>query len=126
MQINDGTEVVLAGPVEGVVQQVPSLGQFVALLIPELHLVDGDTYKVEAQLLQTGKIILLDMQATGLTALFRLREPVADIGAALDAEVIDLSGLILILTLALVLARHCYKQCRNDNGHREDTLSHNQ
>ena len=69
VQVDDGTQVVLLRPVEGVVQQIPGLGQLVALFIPELHLVDGNTHEVEAQLLQTGEVILLDMQSAGLATL---------------------------------------------------------
>ena len=101
MQIDDGAQVVLTRPVEGIVQQVPCLGSFVSLLVPELYLVDGDAHEVETEFLQTGEVVLLDMQSTGLTTLLRLREPVTDIRTALDAEIVHLS--CLILTLGLVL-----------------------
>ena len=48
VQIHDGAQIVLAAPVEGILQQIPGLRQLVALLIPELYLIDGDTYEVEA------------------------------------------------------------------------------
>ena len=69
MQIDDGTQVVLATLVECEGQQVPCLGQLVALFIPELYLVDGDAYEVEAQRVQTGKVVLLDVQLAGHAAL---------------------------------------------------------
>ena len=49
MQIDDGAQMVLASPVQRIGQQFPGLRQFVALLIPELHLVDGDAHEVKSQ-----------------------------------------------------------------------------
>ena len=69
MQVDDSTKVVLAGPVEGVVQQIPGLRELLSLLIPELYLVDGDAHEVEAQVLQTLEIVFLDMQPAGLATL---------------------------------------------------------
>ena len=62
----------LTAPVEGILQQVPSLGQLVALLIPELYLVDGDAHEVKAQLLQTGEVVLLDMEKASLSKILRM------------------------------------------------------
>ena len=117
VQIHDGTQIMLAAPVEGILQQVPGLRQFVSLLIPELHLVDGDTHEVEAQLFKTCEVIFLDMESARLTTLFRLRQPVTDIGATLDTEVIHFS--------CLCKARHRNTQCHYDHGDCENILSHN-
>ena len=105
MQVNDGAQIILTAPVEGILQQIPSLRQLVAFLVPELHLVDGDTYKVEAQLLQTCEVVLLNVETAGFTTLFALRQPVAHVSSTLNAEVIHLSCLSLVLILTLVLAR---------------------
>ena len=89
MQVDDGAQMVLVTLVESECQQIPSLGQLVALFIPELNLVDGDTHKVETQRIQTGKVVLLDVQPAGLTAVFIvLRQPMAQVRAALNAEVV--------------------------------------
>ena len=69
VQVNDGTQMVLLSHIDGVGHQLPGLRQLVALLIPELHLVNRQTYEVEAQLLQTLEVVLLDMLATGLATL---------------------------------------------------------
>ena len=106
VKVDNGAKVVLAAPVECVLQQIPSLGQLCAFLVPELLLVDRDTYKVKAQLLQTCKVVLLDVQSSCLTSLLALREPVADVGTTLDAEIVN-AVLGLFLVLCLVSARCC-------------------
>ena len=89
VQVDDGTQMVLITLVKCEGQQVPCLGQFVALFIPELHLVNGNAHKVETQRIQTGKVVLLDVQPAGLTAVFVvLRQPVAQVRAALNTEVV--------------------------------------
>ena len=48
VQVDNGAQMVLLCPADGVVHQLPGFGQFAALLVPELHLVDGQAHKVEA------------------------------------------------------------------------------
>ena len=88
MQVDDGTQVMLLSPIDSVYHQLPSLRQLVALFIPELYLVNRQAYEVEAQRVQTCKVVFLDMLATGLATFFRLRQPVAHVSTTLDAEIV--------------------------------------
>ena len=106
VEIDDGTQMILGSQMEGIGQQLPCLGELVAFLIPELHLVDGDTHEIEAKLLQALEVILLDVQAALLTPLLRLRQPVAEIGSALDAEIVG-SVIVLCLSGAARKGPHC-------------------
>ncbi len=93
VEVDDGTQMVLASPVEGVGEQRPSLGQLVTLFVPELYFIDGDAHEVEAQPLEPLEVFFLDVQAAHLATCLRLRQPVAHVGAPLDFEVVDCSRL---------------------------------
>ena len=49
MQVDDGTQVMLLGPIDSIGHQFPSLGQFVALFVPELYFVNWQAHKVKAE-----------------------------------------------------------------------------
>ena len=117
MQVNDGTQVMLGTLVEGESQQVPCLWQFVAFLIPELHLVNGNTYKVEAQRIQTGKVVLLDMHLTGLASFFTLRQPMAEVRTAMDAEVIHFLVLLTLCRAGSQNQHHQHSKTVNNSFH---------
>ena len=114
MQVNDGAQVMFLSPVDGIDHQVPSLGQLVTLFVPELHLVNGQAYEVEAQLCQTLEVVLLNVLATGLTPLFRLRQPMTDVGTALDAEVVYIVCLTLCAAGGKAQHRHGYHSQGNE------------
>ena len=92
VEVNYCADVVLAGKVEGVAEKSPSLGKFVALLVPKLLLVNRDTHVVETKAVETGKIVLLNVQAAFFATLLALRKPMAEIGTALDFETFLLFG----------------------------------
>lgn len=93
MQIHDRPQFVFASPVERLREQFPCLGKPVALLVPELHLVDGNAHEVETQFGQTPEIVLLNVIAAGLAALVVLRQPMAQIRSPFDAEVVGSASL---------------------------------
>ena len=86
VEVHNGPDVVLACQVQGIREKVPGLRQFVAIFIPELHLVDGNAHVVEAQLVKPGEVIFLDVLCAGFSAFPALRQPVAEVGAAFDFE----------------------------------------
>ena len=89
VQVNNGTQLVFASPLQGIGQQRPGLRQFVSLLVPELHFVNGNTHKVETKVMESLKVLLLNVQTAHLASCLRLRQPVTHIGATLDVEVVD-------------------------------------
>ena len=66
MHVHYGTQVVLPGPIQGLREQLPRFGQLVALLVPELLLVDWNAHKVESEFLKACKILFLDVLAACL------------------------------------------------------------
>ena len=48
MQIYDNAQIVLDALVNGKTEQVPCLGQLIAVLVPELYLVDRQSDEVKA------------------------------------------------------------------------------
>ena len=104
---------VLDALVDGEGQQVPALRQLVALFIPELNLVDRQAHEVEPQRIQACEIILLDVLLAGFTTLLTLRQPVAEVSAALNTEVIHSS---VFLTLGGTSRKGQHGD--GDNSHR--------
>ena len=78
---------VFVAHVECEFEEVPSLWEFVAVLVPELLLVDGDAYEVESELFESFEVVFLNVQPSCLSPFFRLGEPMAQVGSSLDAEI---------------------------------------
>ena len=72
VQVNDSAQVMLLCPIDGIEHQLPRLRKLVAFLIPELYLINWQTYEIEAQRVEACKVILLNMLLTSLTTLLAL------------------------------------------------------
>ena len=92
MEIHNDAKLILACPIKGIIQELPCLRKLIVVLIPELHFVDGETHMVESQLMQALEIVFLDVVLTVIPSHVCLRQPMAEIGTALDAETFFFRG----------------------------------